>query len=53
MNTPTQKRNSNDRSSTMHNFMNNSIAAERLQNFFQDLAEEVRSGKTPIDPTHH
>lgn len=50
MNTPTQKRNGNDRSSTMHNFMGNSIAAERLQNFFQDLAEEVRSGKTPIDP---
>lgn len=50
MSTPTQKRNSNDRSSTMHNFMNNSIAAERLQNFFQDLAEEVRSGKTPIAP---
>jgi hypothetical protein len=50
MNTRTQKRNGNDRSSTMHNFMDNSIAAERLQNFFQDLAEEVRAGKTPIAP---
>ena len=50
MNTSTQKRNGNDRSSTMHNFLDNSIAAERLENFFQDLVEEVRSGKTPIAP---
>ncbi|EWD94414.1 hypothetical protein P813_05157 [Klebsiella pneumoniae BIDMC 51] len=50
MNTTTQKRNGNDRSSTMHNFLDNSIAAERLENFFQDLVEEVRSGKTPIAP---
>ncbi len=39
MNTSTQKRNGNDRSSTMHNFLDNSIAAERLENFFQDLVE--------------
>ena len=40
MNTSTQKRNGNDRSSTMHNFLDNSIAAERLENFFQDLVED-------------
>ncbi|EPC9414998.1 hypothetical protein ACR3SC_004234 [Klebsiella variicola] len=50
MNTPTQKRNGNDRSSTMHNFSDNSLAAARLQNFIHDLAEEVRSGTTLISP---
>lgn len=49
MSTPTQKRNGNDRSSSANNLMS-SIVAERLENFFQDLTEEVRSGKTPISP---
>lgn len=49
MSTPTQKRNGNDRSSSANNLMS-SIVAERLENFFHDLTEEVRSGKTPISP---
>ena len=44
MNTSTQKRNGNDRSSTMHNLLDNSTAAERLENFFQYPVEGVRVG---------
>lgn len=51
MTTPTtQNRNGNDRSSTMNNVSNTDIAAKRLQNFIQELAEEVRSGITPMSP---
>ncbi|MBE9778538.1 hypothetical protein GVI01_10620 [Escherichia coli] len=50
MNTLTQKRNGNDRSSTMHNVSDNNIAAARLQNFIHDLAEEIRTGTTQISP---
>lgn len=46
----TQKRNANNRSSTVNNFSDTGIAAARLQNFIQDLAEEVRSGSTPVAP---
>lgn len=50
MNTPTQKRNGNDRSSTIHNFSDNSIAAARPQNFIHNLAEEIRTDTTQISP---
>lgn len=50
MNTSTQKRNNNDRSSAMYNFSDNSITAARIQNFTHDLAEEIRTGTTQISP---
>lgn len=43
------KRNGNDRSSTMHNFWTTALLQSVLR-IFQDLVEEVRSGKTPIAP---
>lgn len=50
MNTLTQKRNGNDRSSTMRNFSDTGIAAARLQNFAEVLADEIRAGATPVAP---
>ncbi|EJZ3076446.1 hypothetical protein GQM22_19015 [Escherichia coli] len=50
MNTPTQKRNGNDRSSTMRNFSDTGVAAARFQNFTEVLADEIRAGVTPVTP---
>lgn len=50
MSTLTQKRNGNDRSSTMRNFSDTGIAAARLQNFAEVLADEIRAGVTPVAP---
>lgn len=50
MSTLTQKRNGNDRSSTMRNFSDTGIAAARLQNFAEVLADEIRAGITPVAP---
>ena len=50
MSTSTHKQNSNDRSATMHNMSEPGIAAARLQNFVENLAEEIRSGITPVSP---
>ncbi len=50
MNTPTQKRNGNDRSSTMRNFSDTGVAAARFQNFTEILADEIRAGVTPVTP---
>lgn len=48
MTTTAQKRNGSDRSSAKNNFPNVGIPAARLQNFILELAEDVRSGNTPI-----
>lgn len=45
-----QKRNGTNRSSTVNNFSDTGIAAARLKNFIHELAEEIRSGNTPIAP---
>lgn len=50
MNTPSQKRNGNDRSSTMRNFSDTGVVAARFQNFAEVIADEIRAGVTPVAP---
>lgn len=49
MTTATQKRNGSDRSSAKNTPLDMDILAARLQNFVQELAEDVRSGNTSIN----